>query len=154
MEDFYDLIPLSNKQKFMTTLQSCNDLSIRYGLTLSRVDMQMLAEKQAEASRSAGRFEFGHGPYEKLIYAFCDSPYLTQTDYAETLSKLCTMFYQFKSESGEQWSDDELIDSMKRLYDGECHGSLDLVGDRLWQALHLHPNDEDMGEEDEPFEED
>jgi len=153
MEDLYNLIPLSDKQKLMTTLQSCNALSARYGLTLSRVDMQVLAEKQAETLRNTGRIEFGHGPYEKLIYAFCDSLYLTQADYAETLSKLCTMFYHFKSESGEQWSDDELIDSMKRLYNGECHGSPDLMGDRLWQALHPHPNDEDMGEEDEPFEE-
>lgn len=152
MEDFHALIPISHKRdQLMTALQSCNTLSEQYGLTLSRANMQMLAEKQVEALRSAGRVEFGRGPYEKLIYAFCDSPYLTQADYAETLVKLCTMFYQFKSESGDRWSDDELIGSMKRYYDGECHGSLDLVGDRLWLALH--PGNVDLGEEEVPLEE-
>jgi len=143
--NFHDLIPLSRKHaQLMTALQGSNAISVRYGLTLSRADMQILWEKQTDALRNTGRVEFGHGPYEKLIYAFCDSPYLAQADYAETLAALCTMFYQFKSKFGEQWSDDELIDSMKRLYDGECHGSLDLVGDRLWQARHPHPDDEDI----------
>lgn len=154
MEDFHGLMPLSHgREQLMAALQGCNALSARYGLILSQADMQMMAEKQAEALRSAGRVEFGHGPYEKLVYAFCDSPHLTQADYAETLAELCAMFYQFKSESGERWSDDELIESMKKLYDGECHSSLDLVDDRLWQALHTLPDTEDFAEEDEPFEE-
>jgi len=154
MEDFYGLMPLSHgREQLMAALQGCNALSTRYGLTLSRADMRMLAEKQMEALRSAGRIEFGCGPYEKLVYALCDSPYLTQTDYAETLAELCVLFYQFKSESGERWSDDELIGLMKWLYDGECQGSLDLVGDRLWQTLHTHPDTENFAEEEEPFDE-
>ena len=93
----------------MEALRDCNALSARYGLTLSRADMQMLADKQAEALRSTGRIEFGRGPYEKLIYAFCDSSYLSGAGYAETLAELCAIFYRFKNESVEQWSDDELI---------------------------------------------
>jgi len=153
MEDFHSLMPLSRGREQLTAvLQGCNSLSTRYGLILARADMRMLAEKQAEALQSTGRVEFGHGPYEKLVYAFCDSPYLSQADYAETLAELCALFYRFKSESGERWSDDELIESMKQLYDGECQGSLDLMGDRLWQALHTHPDTEAFAEEEESFE--
>lgn len=154
MEDFRSLLPLSHGRKqLIAALQGCNDLSARYGLTLSLADMRMLVEKQAEALHNTGRVEFGCGPYEKLVYALCDSPYLTQADYAETLAELCVLFYRFKSESGERWSDDELIGLMKQLYDGECHGYLKLVGDRLWQAIHTHPDTEIFDEEGEPFEE-
>jgi len=67
MEDIHDLVPLSGGQEqMMGALRGCNVISARYGLTLSRADMQMLADKQAEALRSTGRVEFGRGPYEKL----------------------------------------------------------------------------------------
>lgn len=153
MEDIHSLIPLSRRrEQLIAILQECNTLSTRYGLILSRGDMRTLAEKQVEALHNTGRLEFGQGPYEKLIYVFCDSPYLTQAEYADTLAELCALFYQFKSESGERWSDDELIGLMKLLFDVECQGSLDLMRDRLWQALHTHPGEENLTEEEETFE--
>uniref|UniRef100_S0DDA1 Uncharacterized protein n=1 Tax=termite gut metagenome TaxID=433724 RepID=S0DDA1_9ZZZZ len=143
MEDYGSLIPITHSRtRIMAVLSDCNALSARYGLALKSADIQMLAEKQADALKSTGRVEFGRGPYEKLIYAFCDSPYLTQADYAGTLAELCALFYRFKNEAGEKWSDDELVHLMKRFYDGECHGCLDLTGDRLWQSLHIFGGDE------------
>lgn len=145
MEERHDLIHLSGgRERIMETLRNGNGLSARYGMTLSRADMQMLADKQAETLRVTDRVEFGRGPYEKLIYAFCDSPYLSQIDYAETLSEFCAIFYRFKNESGEQWSDDELIESMRWLYNGQCQGSLCLMEDRLWHTLHSNPDDRDI----------
>lgn len=148
------LIPQPQQERLaLAVLARCNALSARYGLSLSTADMQMLARNQAEALRATGRIEFGGGPYEALVYAFCDSPYLAPDDYADTLADLCALFYEFKGESAEQWSDDELIAEMKRLYDGPCHGSTELMGDRLWQALHETPEEALEPEQEEPFEE-
>ena len=153
MESIYDLVPAyKTAPQLAKTLLACNALSERYGLTLSEPDMRMLAQRQAEALRATGRVEFGQGPYAKLVYALCDSPYLTPAVYADTLAQLCELFYQFKGESGERWSDDELVDAMKRLFDGPCHGAAELVGDRLWQTLHDGADDPDDEEEEEPVE--
>lgn len=135
----------------LAALRDGNALGMRYGLALTEPDMRMLAEKQAETLRSTGRVEFGAGPYGKLIQALCDSPYLSQATYVDTLAALCELFYQFKGESGERWSDDELVDEMARLFGGPCQGSVELLGDRLWQALH--EPDPEPTEEEEPLEE-
>ena len=49
---------------------------------------------------------------KKLIEAFCDSPYIMQSNYEETLEELQDIFYFFKGEAMEQISDDELIEFM------------------------------------------
>lgn len=131
-----------------------NRLSGRYGLTLTEADTLLLAGEQAAALQNTGRVEFGQGPWEKLIYAFCDSPYLCQANYAAVLAELCALFYRFKSESGEQFSDDELAQAMGKLFNGECAGSLELMADRLWQTLHRAPEpEEDPREGEDTFEE-
>ena len=61
---------------------------------------------------------------KKLIEAFCDSPYIMQSNYEETLEELQDIFYFFKEEAMEQISDDELIEFMKRDFDGKCQGSI------------------------------
>ena len=61
---------------------------------------------------------------KKLIEAFCDSPYIMQNNYEETLEELQDIFYFFKEEAMEQISDDELIEFMKRDFDGKCQGSI------------------------------
>lgn len=139
---------LPGAEPLATVLGCCNSLTARYGLVLDEEQMEMLIQRQAQALRDTGRVEFGRGPYEKLIYAFCDSPYVTQTGYADLLAELCALFYRFKGESGERWSDDELIEAMARLYNGSCSGSAELMADRLWQALHDGGGEEDKEEED------
>jgi len=42
---------------------------------------------------------------------------------------------------------------MRRLYNGQCQGALDLMEDRLWQALHSHPDDGEMEIEEDTLEE-
>ena len=71
--------------------------------------------------------EFGKGVLEKLVYAFCDSDYIYQENYAETLARLQDIFYLYKNESMDELTDDELIDVMREAFDGECQGSLEYL---------------------------
>lgn len=153
MENLEGLLPLApGRDALVAVLTGGNALSARYGLALSKAEMNMLAVRQGEALRDTGRVEFGQGPYGKLVYAFCDSPYLSQAVYAETLAALCELFYHFKNEAGERWSDDELVEAMARCFNGDCKGSIELVADRLWQSLR--PVVDDSFEEDEERDED
>lgn len=57
-------------------LQKSNEVSERYGLSLSESQTRSLVLAEAESLRAAGRLEFGEGILPRLIYAFCDSPYM------------------------------------------------------------------------------
>jgi hypothetical protein len=130
----------------ITRLSQCNELTEKYGLSLSEGDMRMLAEARGNALRSTGRVEFGAGALPGLIYAFCDSPYLLRTEYAQTLAALQELFYAFKNEYGDAFSDDELTEAMEKLYDGRLQGSLEALenatGGDLYRALTGGEDDE------------
>lgn len=111
----------------MNELEVCNNYSGRFGLVLSNKQMLRLTESRFMALKSTGRVEFGEGVLKKLVYAFCDSPYLTQENYEDTLSELQDIFYYFKNESMEALSDDELIEAMKSVFNGKAQGSLEYL---------------------------
>jgi len=74
-----------------------------------------------------GRVEFGGGIITKIISSFCDSPYIMQNNYVETIDDLIETFYYYKNETMEEISDDELIEFMKEYFDNRCQGDLELL---------------------------
>jgi hypothetical protein len=79
--------------------------------------------------------EFGGGILPKLIRAFCGSPYAERETWAETLALLQEAFYYFKSESGDRFTDDELIGFMVRVFDGRAQGSAEYLTGTSLEAL-------------------
>lgn len=131
-------------------LRGCNEFTARYGLTLSEAQIQGLVERRFGALKDTGRIEFGEGILKKLIYAFCDSPYITQENYEETILELQDSFYYFKNESMDSISDDELIEFMKKVFDGRAQGSLDyLSGTSLEELCRYARNGWDSQDEDD-----
>ncbi|MEG2930610.1 MAG: DUF6323 family protein [Ruthenibacterium sp.] len=122
-------------QATIQELRECNDISGAFGLALSETQMHSLAERRVDALRDTGRVEFDGGIFKKLVYAFCDSPYLSPRIYEETLSALQDSFYYYKSEAMERISDDELIEFMKLLFDGSAAGSLDFLAGTSLEEL-------------------
>lgn len=136
MDDRHELsLTALQKSQTMAELRDCNRLTGRYGLSLSETQIANLVAQRSEALQSAGRIEFGGGVLPKLVEAFCDSVYITQENYEETLATLQELFYYYKTESLDTLSDDELIDFMRCNFDGPCQGSLDYLGDTSLEAL-------------------
>ncbi|MDD3920131.1 MAG: DUF6323 family protein [Eubacteriales bacterium] len=126
------------KQQALQTveaLEACNDITLRYGLSLTLPQMQQLAQRRFAALEETGRVEFAEGILPKLALAFCDSPYLMQEEYADTLAALQDLFYYFKGEAHEQVTDDELIAAMKEAFDGRAQGSLEYLGGTSLEQL-------------------
>lgn len=123
------VVPLLNVQKeeAIAKLEECNAYSSRYGMSLSNEEMKLLVQERYEALQKYGRMEFGSGVMEKIIVAFCDSSYVWQENYATLLSELQEMFYYFKNESLDDFTDDELIQLMRMYFDGECQGSIEYL---------------------------
>jgi len=114
-----------------------NEVSQQYVMALSESDAKELVETKNYCLKTLGRIEIGGGIINDIILAFCDSPYLWQGNYAETLNQLLTIFYIYKEETLEQISDGELIDIMKDYYDNRCMGSIELLmGRELDQLAH------------------
>jgi len=111
-------------------IEKCNDFTTQFGLTLSHLDAVELVETRTIALKSNGRIEFGGGAIDKIIMEFCDSPYISMHNYAETIHELTEMFYYYKNETLDLINDDELIKFMKNSFDGICQGSLELLSGR------------------------
>jgi len=132
-------------------LAESNRMSGRYGLTLTPEQMRSLAERRGEALRNTGRVEFGGGMLRDLIHAFCDSPNLIQTEYEAVLTELQDLFYEFKNETEDRLSDEELLHAMRSVFD-RTGGSLERLAETspgdLERLARGKPAEEDEEEED------
>lgn len=110
-----------------TALLQTNTLTQQYGLTLSEADTQMLVSERRNSLKQERRVEFGEGILPKLVYAFCDSAYISQDTYVDTLVRLQEIFYLYKNEMLDEVTDDELITFMKEQFESICTGDLDYL---------------------------
>jgi hypothetical protein len=104
-----------------------NEISGRYGLALSEPEIRSLISAEGETLRACGRLEFGEGILPRLIYTFCDSPFIVRGEYYDTLEALQDLFYAFKNDLYDALSDDELLEAMHRIFHGKAQGSLDYL---------------------------
>ena len=123
------------RQQMEKELARCNEQTAQFGLTLSPQQIAELCEGREEALQNSGRVEFGEGILPRLILAFCDSPYLTGENYAETLAELQECFYYYKSAAEETISDETLLCWMKETFDGEAEGSLEYLAGTTLEEL-------------------
>lgn len=149
MDHSFGILNLQS-QAFVQEIRDCNELSSRFGLTLKEQEIWELAECRKKALHDTGRVEFGGGILPKLIYTFCDSPFLDQENYAATLIELQEAFYYYKGEAQERFSDDELIDFMVKVFHGRAQGSAEyLIGTSLDALCRYAQNPYDAQDADE-----
>lgn len=123
-EDLY--LTLLEKQQIKSVLET-NQYTNQFGLTLSEEDTKLLVKERNNTLKEQQRVEFGEGILNRLIFAFCDSDFIYQENYVETIISLQEIFYLYKNESMDELTDDELIDYMKNAFNGECQGSLEYL---------------------------
>lgn len=114
----------------VANITDCNDFTAQYGLSLTSPQALELVQTWSQALKENGRIEFGSGIIEKIITEFCDSPFLTKYNYAETLHELVETFYYYKNETLDILSDDELISYMHLKFDTVSKGSLTLLTEK------------------------
>lgn len=126
----------------LQNLSEYNQIGARYGLMLSESQLSRLIEGRYAALSETDRVEFGSGVLKELIYSFCDSPYIDQSNYEDTLMTLQELFYTFKNECRDRLSDDELIRNMKIAFDHRLHGSLEALAQTPVEALAEAPEED------------
>ncbi len=128
--DIMNISSLPIQKQAVAEVEKSNEYTARFGLILSYGDAVELVETRTLALKSNGRIEFGGGVINKIIKEFCNSPFISMHNYAETLHKLTEMFYFYKNETFDLMNDDDLIKFMKNSFDGKCQGSLELLAGR------------------------
>lgn len=123
------------KEQTISEILKMNEETTKYGLTLTEQQAVALVNTKSDALKNVGRIEFSGGVIDKLILAFCDSPYITQQNYEDSLHALVDIFYSFKNETLDRISDNYLIAFMKKSFNGICFGSLELLSERELPAL-------------------
>lgn len=127
MKEYYLEILDKRKQIEIANIKKCNEYTSQYGLVLSDNQISNLLEMKKEILKETGRIEFREGIIDKIIKKFSDSPYMNQENYEQTLYELIEIFYEYKNETMDLLTDDELIEFMKKSFDGICQGDLEYL---------------------------
>ena len=125
-KNYLDIVKQRKKIE-IANIKKCNEYINKYGLVLSDNQISNLLERRKEILKETGRIEFREGIIDKLIKEFCDSPYINQENYAKTLYELIEIFYEYKNETMDLITDDELIEFMKKSFDGIAGGDLEYL---------------------------
>lgn len=104
-----------------------NAFTEKYGLVLSEEEAQLIVEERSNTLREQKRVEFGQSISSKLILEFCDSAYIEQQNYVDTIIRLQDIFYLYKNEMLDEITDDELLHFMKEQFETVCFGDLDYL---------------------------
>lgn len=104
-----------------------NKYTEKFGLVLSEQDARLILDERKNVLAEQKRVEFGEGIVPKIIYEFCDSAYLDQSNYVNTILRLQEIFYLYKNEMKDEITDDELLHLMKEQFEIICFGDLDYL---------------------------
>lgn len=104
-----------------------NRETARFGLELSEQDAKLILQERNRTLREQRRVEFGEGVLSRIIYEFCDSAYIDQDNYVETIIRLQEIFYLYKNEMLDEITDDELLHFMKEQFESICFGDLEYL---------------------------
>lgn len=127
MESIFEVMMAGREKLELGKVLECNQKTENFGLALSAEEAEMLLASRKSSLRENGRVEFKGGILPELIAAFCDSQFMEQEHYAETLSELQDMFYYYKNETLGELTDDELLQFMRRQFDEICYGDLEYL---------------------------
>lgn len=114
-------------QTQLEKIKETNRYTERFGLVLSEEDANLLVKDRMDSLKQQQRVEFGEGILPKIIYTFCDSEYLNQDNYVDTLGQLQEIFFLYKNEMHDEISDDELLSFMKEQFETVCFGDVDYL---------------------------
>ena len=128
------------KKQNAEALLALNEKTAEYGLSLTAAQAASLAETQSAELKKAARIELGAGMAEKLVLAFCASPYLHAAYYEQTLHELFECFYAFKNETSDVLSDKTLLIFMRNAFDHVCGGSTEQLVGTVLPDLARHLN--------------
>ena len=120
-------VALLQNQNQLSKVIETNEYTEKFGLALSEQDAQLILDSRKDALQVQRRVEFGEGIAPKIIREFCDSDFIDQNNYVDTIIRLQEIFYLYKNEMRDEITDDELLHLMREQFDQLCFGDLEYL---------------------------
>lgn len=106
---------------------ACNASTHSFGLSLTAEQAHELACSHAHVLNTYERVEFEGNGVAQIIEGFASSFYLEQATYASTLDALQEKFYELRAQATPDVFDEDIIDGMRLLFDGDAVGTIELL---------------------------
>jgi hypothetical protein len=126
-DNIFEIMLAEQQKQELARVLECNTKTAHFGLILSEEEAKGLIQSRKAALADSQRVEFAEGILPKLIHYFCDSQYINQDNYGDTLAQLQDLFYQYKNETQDELTDDELLEFMRKQFEDVCFGDLDYL---------------------------
>ena len=97
-----DWMILLQQQNQLSKVLETNRVTEQFGLFLTQQDAELILEEQKNVLKEQKRVEFGQGIVPQIISEFCDSDYINQDDYVDTVIRLQEIFYLYKNEMQDE----------------------------------------------------
>lgn len=124
----FEVMQVKRREEELAEIVGCSARTREYGLALSEEEARELIVSRNDSLQKFKRIELGRGMLDKLIDTFCDSEYINSDNYLETLEGLLELFYEFRNETDDRLSDDELLAFMREQFETVCFGDLEYLG--------------------------
>ncbi|MGN0465045.1 MAG: DUF6323 family protein [Lachnospiraceae bacterium] len=125
--DNQNWLEIMNREQCLKQIKETNQYTKKFGLELSEQDAQLLVLEKNNTLKEERRIEFGQSVLPQIIYTFCDSDFISQNNYLETLIRLQEIFFLYKNEMQDEITDEELLNFMREQFDDICYGDLDYL---------------------------
>lgn len=136
MDENFEMIRANkNLELEVNKLLECNRYLEEYNLHLTKDDVIVILSNRKETLKANGRIEFGKWAIEEIIKEFCDSPYLSEDSIVDVLNELLNIFYHYKNVTKDLVTDEEFIKFMKKYFDGDAHGDLEILRDVYMEKM-------------------
>lgn len=123
----YELFAKMADDSIRNSLIALNMKTKQYGLMLTSEDISSILAARTDTFIQESRIELGKSIIPKLIETFCDSPYIAQDNYRDSIIRLQEIFFHYKNETDDELTDDELLAIMREQFDESCFGDFDLL---------------------------
>ena len=125
--DGQNLLEQMSGRMWLKQVRDMNRDTEKYGLSLSEADLGILQAEKNRILTAEQRVELGPGILPRMISVFCDSAYLSQDNYVDSLIRLQEIFFLYKNEMQDEITDEELLNFMKEQFETVCCGDFDYL---------------------------
>lgn len=127
MDDYLELMVIEQQKQELARVLDCNQTTGQFGLTLTSEDASELMQVRQTSLKENRRVELGGSILPDIIFTFCDSDFIRQDNYVNTIAELQEIFFLFKNEAMDEMTDDELLSFMKEKFETTCFGDLEYL---------------------------
>ena len=128
---------LHQREQQINEILELNDTTNKFGLLLNATEITQILEERNKDLKYIGRIDFSIEVTKNLVANFCNSSFITQETYVETLQGLHTVFYHLKNETMDKIGDTILINLIKDYFENSCGGSVEVLKGKLNEFFQI-----------------